>query len=277
MKPNTRLTLISALFLGVFGLNATRTIAQDNGDNLDPGDVGLLVVDNTIVTGLVDNNDIIERRVFVADLFPFFGFPFADDPGFDTRLNTLPPFSVIRLNMTDALRVWNGTDFDELATMDTGSGPEPIRVEISFGMFDVLSPTSPGALVNGPSFAVSTLGDLHVHPQHLFDPSLPDGLYLLTFEIESNAGLGTSAPFWFIYEWNSAPGELAAAQQWIVDNLIDSVEPIPGDLNDDMAVNGSDLLLLLNDWGSADSAADINSDGTVDGADLLLLLNGWTG
>ncbi len=251
--------------------------AQANGNELDPGDVGLIVENNKIVTGLVENNQIVERRIFVADLFPFFGFPFTANPGFDTRLNTLPPFSVTRLNMTDALRMWNGADFNDIAALDTGSGPTPIRVEISFGSFAVLSPISPGTLVNGPSFAVTSLGDLHVHPQHLFQSNLPDGLYLLTFEVENNAGLTTSDPFWFIYEWNSEPGELAAASQWVQQNLIDGVEPIPGDLNNDNAVNGSDLLILLNDWGSTESDADINTDGIVDGTDLLLLLNNWTG
>ncbi len=51
-----------------------------------------------------------------------------------------------------------------------------------------------------------------------------------------------------------------------------------GDLNGDGAVNGIDLLTLLNAWGTAGlGGEDINSDGNVDGADLLILLNNWTG
>ncbi len=53
---------------------------------------------------------------------------------------------------------------------------------------------------------------------------------------------------------------------------------IPGDINGDRAVNGIDLLTLLNAWGSAGMGGeDLNGDGVVDGSDLLILLNNWTG
>ena len=50
----------------------------------------------------------------------------------------------------------------------------------------------------------------------------------------------------------------------------------PADLNGDGSVNGADLALLLNQWGSTKpSNADINGDGVVNGADLAMLLNSW--
>jgi len=49
-----------------------------------------------------------------------------------------------------------------------------------------------------------------------------------------------------------------------------------GDLNGDGVVDGADLGILLNLWGSADPTADLNGDGVVDGADLGILLNAWT-
>ena len=48
----------------------------------------------------------------------------------------------------------------------------------------------------------------------------------------------------------------------------------PGDLNGDMQVNGTDLTLLLGNWGNA-GVGDLNDDGNVDGADLGLLLGAW--
>ncbi len=51
---------------------------------------------------------------------------------------------------------------------------------------------------------------------------------------------------------------------------------IPGDLNGDGVVDGVDLGLLLQAWGSNDPTADLNDDGVVDAADLGLLLNNWT-
>ncbi len=48
------------------------------------------------------------------------------------------------------------------------------------------------------------------------------------------------------------------------------------DLNDDGAVDGGDLALLLSAWGDCTLCpSDINQDGTVDGADLTLLLVAW--
>jgi formylglycine-generating enzyme required for sulfatase activity len=50
--------------------------------------------------------------------------------------------------------------------------------------------------------------------------------------------------------------------------------PCLGDLNADRVVDGTDLGVLLGQWGGAGSA-DFNADGFVNGADLGLLLNGW--
>ncbi len=50
-----------------------------------------------------------------------------------------------------------------------------------------------------------------------------------------------------------------------------------GNLNGDSAVDGADLGILLNAWGTcaAPCAADLNRDGFVDGSDLGLLLGNW--
>lgn len=54
-----------------------------------------------------------------------------------------------------------------------------------------------------------------------------------------------------------------------------SEPPAPNpDINGDGAVNGTDLLILLNQFGGA-GAADLNNDGVVDGTDLLILLNAF--
>src|SRR5581483_8580023 len=48
---------------------------------------------------------------------------------------------------------------------------------------------------------------------------------------------------------------------------------LPGDLNGDNTVNGSDLAVLLSDFGTTNTAADINSDGTVNIIDLSILVS----
>ena len=50
----------------------------------------------------------------------------------------------------------------------------------------------------------------------------------------------------------------------------------PADLNGDGHVDGSDLALLLNAWGSTKpNPADLDHDGIVAGSDLAILLNSW--
>jgi len=53
-------------------------------------------------------------------------------------------------------------------------------------------------------------------------------------------------------------------------------EPIPGDINGDGIVDGSDLGLLLSLWGTDSPQADLNGDGIVDLSDLNILLSNWT-
>lgn len=55
---------------------------------------------------------------------------------------------------------------------------------------------------------------------------------------------------------------------------IDCTPNRPADLNGDGIVNGSDLAVMLSQWGTSGSA-DITGDGTVGGADLAALLSDW--
>jgi len=48
------------------------------------------------------------------------------------------------------------------------------------------------------------------------------------------------------------------------------------DLDSDGAVGGSDLSILLGNWGDC-CLGDLDGNGTVDGADLTVLLACWTG
>ena len=52
-----------------------------------------------------------------------------------------------------------------------------------------------------------------------------------------------------------------------------------GDLTGDGAIDGTDLALLLGDWGACGFGcrADLNDDGVIDGADLATLIGNWGG
>jgi hypothetical protein len=49
----------------------------------------------------------------------------------------------------------------------------------------------------------------------------------------------------------------------------------PADLDGNRLVDGTDLGLLVNAWGTVDPLADLDADGTVGGADLALLLGSF--
>ena len=48
----------------------------------------------------------------------------------------------------------------------------------------------------------------------------------------------------------------------------------PADLNNDGHVDGADLAMLLNQWGT-NGTADLDHDSLVGGSDLAILLNAW--
>ena len=88
----------------------------------------------------------------------------------------------------------------------------------------------------------------------------------------------------------SGGGTGLASNGWLVMRVGDSVSSIntiaridlgppaatcPGDYNDDGVIDGADITVLLNAWGSADATVDLNNDGIIDASDIALLLNGW--
>ena len=71
------------------------------------------------------------------------------------------------------------------------------------------------------------------------------------------------------------------ANDWNLDGIPDSceVDPCPGDISGNGAVDGVDLSVLLGVWGTDGSGgefdADVTNGGIVNGADLTIILGGW--
>ena len=59
------------------------------------------------------------------------------------------------------------------------------------------------------------------------------------------------------------------------DGTVDLCESCLGDIDGDGMVDGSDLGILLFEWGAGPSAADLDGDGQVSGSDLGILLFEW--
>jgi len=232
------------------------------------------VIRTSRVVNTGSGQELEQDRVFDADLAFFFGFPFTEDPGINSPVETFPPFSTVSLTIVDALRVWND-GFEEIARLPD-EAMTPITMELSFGDSAILSPTAPDERSASLVFAVSGLGDLHVHQSHIMDPDAPEGLYLLAFALaNSSAAVGDSDPYYFVYNFGRPEEEQDVAMQWVRDNLIDAGPA--ADLNGDGVVDGADLGTLLGAWGACDGdcPADLNADGVIDGADLGTLLGAW--
>jgi len=112
--------------------------------------------------------------------------------------------------------------------------------------------------------------------------TLPDGWEYFTFDGGApgdwNAIIENVSRVQFFY---GDPELFFIFQMWNlgVDNIALHFErdqpSIPGDLNGDGVVDGEDLGLLLNLWGTNDASADLDGNGIVDGADLGILLANW--
>ncbi len=92
-------------------------------------------------------------------------------------------------------------------------------------------------------------------------------------------GTWTAANAWIMTQIDSlritlddlTGAELHSPADYSVENPAAAPSP---DINSDGVVNGTDLLILLNEFGGPGSA-DLNNDGTVNGTDLLILLNAF--
>jgi hypothetical protein len=58
-------------------------------------------------------------------------------------------------------------------------------------------------------------------------------------------------------------------------DILDPPTNCVGDANDDGTVNVNDLLLVIGNWGSSDTAADVNNDGIVNVSDILVMIDAW--
>ena len=87
-----------------------------------------------------------------------------------------------------------------------------------------------------------------------------------------------SAELWEIFGGLHFPSFTDEGIEALFNYLDTHVRPsaaCPGDVNADEEVDVTDLLAVINDWGSSASPADINNDGIVDVADLLAVISGW--
>jgi hypothetical protein len=225
------------------------------------GDVLLTVENGRIVTGLIDETGTNVRsnvRVFGAKLGEIVP-NFTDEPGFDNEPGTFAVGSRIGFNVRRAVRVYDDHQFG------TVSG----SFEIAFGPLSVQTHAD-DVPVPGFSLPVGINGEWHTHLEYTLLSPAEDGLYLLELELYSDEpGVGTSLPFWFVFNQNQSEQEHAVALRWANVHLagacVADVDDGTQSGNYDGGVTIDDLLYYLALFEAGDALADVD-DGTATGA-----------
>ncbi|MBX3364139.1 MAG: hypothetical protein KF866_05175 [Phycisphaeraceae bacterium] len=256
---------------------------------LHPGDIVLGVDgDLRIMTGLVPPDavdPVFPARIFTGE----FGEQpnWTNDPGYDSIPGAFTAGTRLTFSIRKALRAWNGADFTTI--------PQE-RIRINFGpLGPVLTPLDDSPV---PGFGVSVTsgGNFHNHYGYTLEAPAQPGLYLLELDMSGDRGLGTSDPYWIIFEQPGSGYDLGEAMQWVVRTYLDPT--CPADLTGasdpdapdygvpDGAVDAADFFYFLDQFVAGNAAvADLTGssdpnapdygvpDGVVDATDFFYFLD----
>lgn len=204
--------LLSSCWI-VAASNAAPALAQHAGD------IWLEVIENRIVTGLIDEDEV--PAVVTSDV-RVFGSEFGevlpnwtDEPGFDNEPGVFLFGSAIGFNIRAALRSWNGSDFStipaERIAVDFATAPGPVLTPLT----DVLTP--------GFTIPVDSDNTWHRHLEFELQSPASPGIYLLELELFStDPAILASLPFWIVFNQGLDEQEHDAAIEWVVQNLVPS-------------------------------------------------------
>lgn len=126
---------------------------------------------------------------------------------------------------------------------------------------------------------VAGLGDLDEdNGRFTVTPDYPNGIYAYFASIDATGA--TIYPYLIgpryhgiVIAGNTGPG---GGHVNPTDSPVDFTGgACPADIDYDRSVGGSDMGVLLSNWGAGGGGGDINRDGDVDGQDLALLLSNW--
>lgn len=192
-----------------------------------------------------------------------------DDPGYNAAAAALPQGTIIGFNILDALRKWDGADFDAIP---------PERIFIGLGANNRQTPTTPDTTVIGFNIVqAGGGGGFHQHMNYfLLSPSSP-GVYLLKLELKATGGFVNSDPIYIVFGQSAAQADQDAAVAYVQDVLI-APAICPGDANGDNVVEFADIAAALvnyNASGEAGILGDADRNGLVDFADIGFILVNW--
>jgi hypothetical protein len=229
------------------------------------GDIVLSVVDGRITTGAGVGAAFEQRRVFATQLgvsFPHFN----DSPGFDCLPGTFPVGSRNGFRIVDALRKWDGSDFDLIP---------PERMELRFGTSLVRVTPETQSVVEGFTLTVASNGTWHRHYGYTLLAPASEGVYLLSMTLFSNnASIAESEPFWIVFNDGATQAEADAASAWALANLVGGGGPSCDSLdfnNDGSVFDPTDIDAFLSVFSEGPCVPetatcndiDFNNDGSL--------------
>lgn len=176
-------------------------------------DIEIRTANGRLVTGTLDEGAFVRERVFASELGEVVP-NITDEPGFDAADGTLVPGTSLGFNILDAVRVWNGSDFDAISDS---------TMTMSFLTLEATSSTTPGQTVNGFDFLVDANGGMHDHPAFILNSPATDGVYLLELQF-TGGGFADSDSFWIVFNQNSDEMIHDAA----IDYVREFIVPAPG-------------------------------------------------
>jgi hypothetical protein len=204
--------------IGLVGLGALAGVAHGHGE----GDIGLLWDGFNIITAVADDESgaftEIGEFVFAAELEDLGGgFVGSDGPGFfttDGPTNTIGAFdagTVLSYDTLSALRVWNGSDFSQVATPQLAQ---------DYGGNTILTPMA-DALTPGFDFTYGG-GDFDEHPDYsLVNPAA--GIYLWEIRFSATAPTGepldTTGSLYVVFNYDVDDSIHDEAIEWVEKNL----------------------------------------------------------
>lgn len=199
----------------IIGLSALAIIA--GGVSAHEGDIGLVIIDGRIVTGIVEDGPggefvIPGQRVFAAEMFEFGGFIYADEPGLFAQAGVFPD-SELGFNFASPVQRWNGTTFEGTTQTFT----------LEFGPLSATSPLAGSA--PGFGIGVGPAGFDEHYDFFLNDPE--PGVYLLALDLfSSDPSIRGARTTYLVFDYDAAPGQHDAAIHYVEDVII----PSPGSL-----------------------------------------------
>lgn len=191
---------------------STLAVAASTAFGQHAGDIFLENIDGQLTTGLRDETTTIhDHRAFPSEFGEFFE-NFTDEPGFDSDIGEFTPGTNIGFNVLDAVRVWDGQNFDTMS---------PVTFTISYSGFEV---ETGSGFVEGFALPVNSNGEFHRHLNYVINDRAPTGVYLLQLQLWSDdPGLRASEPFYIVF--NQEEHELIHDQavEWVAATLVPGI------------------------------------------------------